>query len=113
MTATVSKGLCCESKPEHAGPVPLLSGLGCIFGVLDASVSFRFPSSRFWTHVLDSVTLLSGTGCSLWSVDWRLHLVEPGLRSAGTGLRLQAQAAGEPLHAHQHMWLHEVFFPFF
>ena len=106
-------GLYCASTPELAGPVPLLSGLGCLFGVwmhLLVSVSLL---SGFWTHVSDSVTLLAGSGCSLWSVDWRLHLVEPGLCSAGTGLRLQTQAAGEPLHTHQHMWLHEVFFSSF
>ncbi len=51
-------------------------------------------------HLLGLVSLLSGSGCSVRSIDWCLHLVEPGLRSAGTGLHLQAQAAGEPLHTH-------------
>ncbi len=77
-----------------------LVGSGSLVSVLDASLGS-------WMHLLGSVPLLSGSGCSVWSIDWRLYLVEPGLCSAGTGLCLQAQAAGEPLHTHQHMWLHE------
>lgn len=84
-----------------------LSGSGCIFGVLYASFRFCPLSFRFWTHDLEHgsiyITFLSGSGCGFWSTDWRLHLVEPGLCSACTGLCLQTQAAGEPLHAHQYL----------